>query len=444
VFTGGHVCTGAAFAHGGNRPQQAGDTGRSMAVVDVGGVTAAADAAGVATTAVCGLSASVTLGELSGLIASRTPLTHVRVQSMAPLLYSCAMYDEPLALTLLRLGVGVDIDICDTSGYTALHYAADAGLVGLARELLRAGCATDRRTDDIESPYGPPVVGGKTALHLAAARGDEELVGLLLGHDPSLAAALDTDGNTAFRLGCMHGHPDLRLRAEKAADAADQLDEEALLAKRQADQAAATARLALLNQPQGALLEVHAERGLWNEAECAHWLRVLELTVQPPGEGGSGGAGAGGRQWHTSRHTAHATTDLPAAELPMEQYRLLVAQVEARVFPKLALHYNRDSPADGGAVRSYSFRDLFFVKYEVRKGEQTSLAVHADGSLLSFNLLLNRPQEFEGGGTFFERTGNTYALGQGDVLLHCGRLRHAAAPITAGRRLLLVGFVDVR
>ena len=86
------------------------------------------------------------------------------------------------------------------------------------------------------------------------------------------------------------------------------------------------------------------------------------------------------------------------------------------------------------ATHSYTLRDLFFVKYEVDgNGAQADLPLHQDGSLVSFNILLNPATDFEGGGTFFEATATTYLIEQGDALFHCGGLRHAAAPITSGR-----------
>lgn len=86
------------------------------------------------------------------------------------------------------------------------------------------------------------------------------------------------------------------------------------------------------------------------------------------------------------------------------------------------------------STHSYTLRDLFFVKYEVDgNGAQADLPLHQDGSLVSFNILLNPATEFEGGGTFFEATATTYLIEQGDALFHCGGLRHAAAAITSGR-----------
>jgi hypothetical protein len=128
----------------------------------------------------------------------------------------------------------------------------------------------------------------------------------------------------------------------------------------------------------------HAEPSIWSVAECQHLLALLVSGT---------GTGTGG--WQTLRHTAHATTDMPAADLPAVEYQRLVEQIQERLFPKLNAHYGYD-PADW----VYSFRDLFFVKYEAENGEQTGLAMHADGSLLSFNVLLNPPAQFTGGGQY--------------------------------------------
>ncbi len=97
-------------------------------------------------------------------------------------------------------------------------------------------------------------------------------------------------------------------------------------------------------------------------------------------------------------------------------------------------------------------------------GAQAGLPLHRDGSLLSFNVLLSRPDAFTGGGTRFphlaacsdadahaaESTADAahadaagvVRLRQGDALLHGGSALHAGEPVRSGRRLLLVGFVE--
>ena len=141
---------------------------------------------------------------LPALVDAGCSLAYVRVHGMSPLLYCCAAYDEDLAIRLLREGVDVDLNASDQSGFTPLHYAADGGLERLARELLALGCDTEARNDDIVVPFGPPVPGGKAPLHLAACRGDEAMLELLLDGGAKLSQ-LDIDGNCALALACMHG-----------------------------------------------------------------------------------------------------------------------------------------------------------------------------------------------------------------------------------------------
>uniref|UniRef100_UPI00358E9B12 ankyrin repeat domain-containing protein 39-like n=1 Tax=Myxine glutinosa TaxID=7769 RepID=UPI00358E9B12 len=76
---------------------------------------------------------------------------------------------------------GVQPDIRDSSGFTALHYASRAGHEAACRALLVAGAAVDARTP-----------GGATPLHRAATQGHHPVISLLLHHggDPGL-----TDGD---------------------------------------------------------------------------------------------------------------------------------------------------------------------------------------------------------------------------------------------------------
>ena len=191
------------------------------------------------------------------------------------------------------------------------------------------------------------------------------------------------------------------------------------------------------------------------------------------------------------------------------------ASVERRIFPRLRELYGfRECKSesgggggggdggDGGGVGGdddgrrwqLSFRDLFFACYSAAPGGQRELALHRDGSVLSFNILLSHPPpppaaagvalvsaaavavpplppppplplgsgsgcgataagllppdcgcdcDFEGGGTFFEHLATTVQLGRGDCLAHSGRVRHGGAAVTKGERIVLVGFVDV-
>ena len=93
---------------------------------------------------------------------------------------------------------------------------------------------------------------------------------------------------------------------------------------------------------------------------------------------------------------------------------------------------------------SLAFSDLRWpsLRYSALPGHQRSLNVHTDGSLFSFNILLNEPSDFDGGGTRFEPTGLTVAPSRrGAAVGHSGQVRHSGVEITRGQRYLLVGFV---
>lgn len=73
--------------------------------------------------------------------------------------------------TVAALRDGVDVDMQDSDGWTALHHACHAGETGSVEELLRAGCAVD-----VEDAIG------ETAADVAETAGRSDLVDLLQQH----------------------------------------------------------------------------------------------------------------------------------------------------------------------------------------------------------------------------------------------------------------------
>ena len=67
--------------------------------------------------------------------------------------------------------------------------------------------------------------------------------------------------------------------------------------------------------------------------------------------------------------------------------------------------------------------------------------VDDDGLGLSINLLLSHPDDFDGGGTYFEDGDLTLTPQRGELVTHHGGLRHASVPTTGGRRYILVAFL---
>lgn len=72
----------------------------------------------------------------------------------------------------------------------------------------------------------------------------------------------------------------------------------------------------------------------------------------------------------------------------------------------------------------------------------TGIEMHYDGCDITWQAMLTRLDEYEGGGTYFRCLRQTIRLQQGQVLVHPGELYHKGVDITYGVRTLLVCFTD--
>lgn len=166
------------------------------------------------------------------------------------------------------------------------------------------------------------------------------------------------------------------------------------------------------------------------------------------------------------RHASYATCDFPVEDCEELDSFLESTDFQQRLFGRFAELYNVDAD-------DLSYNDLFVAYYQAKPDSDIDikdinwdefnmmdrLELHRDGSLFSFSLLLNPPDEFQGGGTFYDalrdvdpsdcEDGILHAGGAirparaGDAVLHCGKILHGADVVTSGRRIVLVGFVDV-
>ena len=97
-----------------------------------------------------------------------------------------------------------------------------------------------------------------------------------------------------------------------------------------------------------------------------------------------------------------------------------------------------DATADAGTDATASIGGA-----GVHGPRQAGLGMHRDGTLLNCVVLLNHPSEFEGGGTSFAPPlDRIYPLGRGDCLCSCGQMLHGAADVTAGKRYVMVAFIE--
>lgn len=140
----------------------------------------------------------------------------------------------------------------------------------------------------------------------------------------------------------------------------------------------------------------------------------------------------------TDRHEKFATTDVPVSELTQQfdDASVLGKKTVGDVIQEWVSEriLTRMASAAGFGPQDLGLKDLFVVCYagseesSSRKqvdvpvypipSRQASLSLHSDGCLLSFSLLLNHHDAFEGGGTFFKGSGETFRVEQGALLMH--------------------------
>ncbi|CAH0477382.1 unnamed protein product [Peronospora belbahrii] len=367
------------------------------------------------------------------------------------LLFATSIYDEELAMLIwsgfihfhtrypeFDLTRQVLNNSADSLGYSALHYAVEAQM----ETFLHAVCKELKQnkttsivgrvvTKDVTllvntaQTMGKNIAsGGCSLLHLAAKKGELKMVKWLI--DPPMLmnpkTLRDWDGNSPARVAAIHGHDEIAAFLEDVTGEVplSAMDVDVLRSKR--DIMARERYLANL-KPHALMLEPSVFSTIWTLEET-HFIRSEVNRV------------AAEQGWCTERHASYQTTDMPCHQVASLN-SWVRSTLAMRLFPQIAKHYQLPKS------QRLLFRDLFFVKYEARTGERSDLALHRDGSVLSFNVLLNSADDFTGGGTYFDATKHTIHLTQGDVVVHSGKVLHAGAPVLSGIRQILVGFLDV-
>jgi len=376
------------------------------------------------------------------------------------LMHAIVLCDEDAALEALGLCEGIGRTERET-GYTALHHAAEYGMKRLVAALVDRGAPLEAKTRDLILQRAVVQPGGQTPLHLAARSGETGVVELLLacGANPH---ALDVDGATPAVAAALRGRmplADFLAQASSLVLPPVSVLEEFAVEARKAGRIRAAQQLEVPNH----LRHVYTLKQVWSVQDCERVLVAVQAAAQSfAARVVSSGEPAPANGWTTERHAAYATTDLPCSSVPAVD-AWVRASLRRKVLPQLARRHgwlpsSGSNDAGAGSIIAecgadeslresdgsrLAFRDLFFVRYSAMPGGQPGLALHRDGSVISFNILLNCPSTFDGGGTYIEADDCTYQIGQGDVFVHSGKLRHGGHPITRGERYVLVGFVDV-
>ena len=136
-------------------------------------------------------------------------------------------------------------------------------------------------------------------------------------------------------------------------------------------------------------------------------------------------------KWTSNRHKNYPTTDIPVDNIP----DLNVDEELEKIKDICKCKYSLEADA---IIKPY---DIFVVKYDANG--QNKLDLHRDSSALSFVLLLSNPDDFVGGGTYYQSADETITPEQGGLALHCGKVKHAGVTITSGTRYILIGFMNV-
>ena len=156
------------------------------------------------------------------------------------------------------------------------------------------------------------------------------------------------------------------------------------------------------------------------------------------------------------RHVSYSTADFPIEDCSKLESYFDEIEFEKNTFKVIGKLFDVDE-------KDLSFMDLFCAHYKGKNDSDSvmdRLALHRDGTVISFTIVLSSPDDYEGGGTEFDAlldaTGRAYEE-FGDVLsngvvkvrspghgvVHSGKIQHGAHVVKSGERTTLTGFVEV-
>ena len=181
----------------------------------------------------------------------------------------------------------------------------------------------------------------------------------------------------------------------------------------------------------------------FNVSQCNHILSLIQTHLGPPSLPATNCL----LKWSRYRHDAFPTTDIPVSAFP--QLASFLDTFWSTWLADIARVTKYFEPTDLKVL------DAFVVYYEAPVAQSENAVVgraglefHTDGSLISFNVLLNSLDEFQGGGTLIRSSGAGEVCYQptkrGEAIVHDSKMEHAGREITGGRRVILVGFIDTR
>ena len=165
---------------------------------------------------------------------------------------------------------------------------------------------------------------------------------------------------------------------------------------------------------------------LFSREECASVIQKAEEHFQQ----------TNGGEWTTQKSGQYQVAGFLLQEVPAVR-EWFIQTVRTKLFPILAKTFPDFCNAEDLCVdNSYLF------KYTPETGRRTD--IHTDSGCLSFTIALNGPDEYEGGGTWFqgleENDEGVLEMEAGQVTFRVGGVKHCGRAVTSGTRYIIGGF----
>tara|TARA_B110000285_G_C15137023_1_gene627730 strand:- start:1448 stop:3172 length:1725 start_codon:yes stop_codon:yes gene_type:complete len=140
-------------------------------------------------------------------------------------------------------------------------------------------------------------------------------------------------------------------------------------------------------------------------------------------------------KWTINRHKQYPTTDIPIDNI--KKLKKIKKNIITNTISLIKKNYNLECDS------ILDVYDLFVVKYSI--SGQRGLDIHRDQSEFSFIILLSDPNDFEGGGTYYDEEKLLINPDkQGTLVIHFGKTKHGGKNITKGTRYILTGFLKTK
>lgn len=133
--------------------------------------------------------------------------------------------------------------------------------------------------------------------------------------------------------------------------------------------------------------------------------------------------------------------DLPCSEVKGLTSRV-TDHIMSNVIDVVGEIYGKKQEATKLHPRSWKEPHLLLYRKFENEPPHTGVEMHYDGCDITWNCMLSKSTEYDGGGTYIRALRKTVRLEQGQVLVHPGELYHKGCDITRGERALIVCFMD--